>query len=1457
LPDRQTCDNNLQIQPASANEAKLMNQPDSVEEAIFHAAQQIREPDMRDAYLEKACTGNSELRRRIERLLHAGDRAKEFFERNAPELRPELSVTLPIPSALEAPGCVLGRYKLLQQIGEGGCGVVYMAEQEEPVRRRVALKVIKLGMDTKQVIARFEAERQALAMMDHPNIAKVFDAGTTGGGKSETRNPKPEANPKLDIRNQTSEIPAGRPYFVMELVRGIKITDYCDQHHLSTRERLELFIQVCHAIQHAHQKGIIHRDIKPSNILVSLHDDVPVPKVIDFGIAKAIEQKLTDKTLFTAFEQFLGTPAYMSPEQAGRSDLDVDTRSDIYALGVLLYELLTGLTPFDAKTLLSAGVDEMRRIIREQEPVRPSTRLRQTRSAPPASPKAPLASRFSPLATDLDWIVMKCLEKDRTRRYETASGLAQDLERHLKHEPVAARSPSTTYRVEKFVRRNKVMVSSAAAVAAALVLGVVGSTWQAVRATRAELEQSRQRQRAQENEQRAEQARAREEAQRRMAEQQYYCASIGQVQALLEQGQYGRAKHILAQTNLAAWRGWEWGWLERNCNLDLMTLSGEGARLTGVVFSPDGRWMAAGSNDGAVRLWDAETGVARAPWREHSGDVVLLDFSPDSRRLVTASFDGTAKVWDVRTGQSRLTLTGHSNAVWCAAFSPDGKTIATGSSDHTVRLWDADTAACIRQVAAGQDVVMCVAFSPDGWKLAYAGGSGSTWTRSADNAVRIVDLPSGESRTLSGHTHCVSGIAFHPDGYQVATASWDGTAGLGDARSDTALRTLFRLSGLGALLTVAFSPDGRWCAVAGGAMGPEKAEAGVHLIDVATRRAVQVFEGHARMVRGVAFSPDGMRVASTSLDGTLKVWPVRAPPQFLSLEGHDQAVWALAVSPNGQWVATGSLDRTAKLWDLESGRLACTVPVGFPVVSLAFTPEGDRLLTVGRHATAKLWDLHLDRAAPDARAPVGEPVRVLEGHSDTVLCVAVSSQGRYFATGGKDQTARIWDAPSGRLVQVLKGHTDWVLAVAFSPDEARLMTASADRTVSVWEIATSRTLFSLAGHSDRVLQVAWSPDGQRLAIGCQDGTIRLWDAHTGAALLPPLEGHRDGVSSLAFSPDGRRLVTAAGGLSIAKGYTVDNSVFLWDVATGQSLLRLRPHLNVVRAVAFGPDGTRLVTGSADNTARAHSAFAWRLSDDPGDPGASSADRFEHYKRDYWAKFLTAAADATSPRPGRKVETRIFEFNVAVEPRGKTRPFHPIPARDPAAAANQIDLAQVCNVALDEAFLPVSSLDDLDQDWSALPAGLRTLGGVLFDVRGVIQLGRQDPDWSTFPVQAQIPVGRRFRQFHVFQSAIRGELDGAVIGRYRLHYADGDSAELEIRYGRDLRDWRARADAGSLGEHAVVAWSGPPWARAPAGETVRLFRSTYVNPRPDVEVLQIDFVSNMTQSAPLLVAMTVD
>jgi hypothetical protein len=628
------------------------------EREIFLAALQKTPPSERKVFLDRACGNDAALRARVESLLrhHSED---GFLEEPAigAETRPS-----PESVVCEGVGTVIGRYKLLQKIGEGGMGVVYMAEQEEPVRRKVALKVIKLGMDTKQVVARFEAERQALALMDHPNIARVLDGGATD---------------------------TGRPFFVMELVQGVPITEFCDKNQLSVEQRIKLFIPVCQAIQSAHQKGIIHRDLKPTNILVTLNAGVPHPMVIDFGVAKATNQKLTEKTLFTNYATIIGTPAYMSPEQAEMSRLDVDTRTDIYGLGVVLYELLTGTTPFPEKRLRGASYQEMQRIIMEEEPERPSTRLRQKSfSASPSS----LTTFNYPLSTDLDWIVMKCLEKDRTRRYETANGLATDLQRHLDSEPVIARPPSNLYRFQKMVRRNKLVFAAAAMVALALLLGAALATWQAVRA-------SRERD-AKEVALRQAVAAEREQTHlREQVEAEAYESDTLLAQQAIAANNFGRARELLERHRPRSntekdLRGWEWRYLWQQCTSDALAKVWQGTdRISDLAVSHDGKWLAVGQNGdrtavSLLQFVDRTTTVLVTNIAPRRGTDVLLAFSPKapllaycSSKYTATNVQATLHLWNTEIRQSLVECPLRSFC-GCLAFSPDGSALLVTAMNH-------------------------------------------------------------------------------------------------------------------------------------------------------------------------------------------------------------------------------------------------------------------------------------------------------------------------------------------------------------------------------------------------------------------------------------------------------------------------------------------------------------------------------------------------------------------------------------------------------------------------------------------------------------------------------------------------------------------------------------------------------------------------------------------------------
>jgi WD40 repeat protein/tRNA A-37 threonylcarbamoyl transferase component Bud32 len=694
-------------------------------EEIFHEARGIP-PTEQAAYVKGACGEDAGLRSKVEGLLKAHAQVGDFL-RTSEEAPPKTAATV-TSTPREHEGQMIGRYKLLQPIGEGGFGSVWMAEQREPVKRRVALKIIKLGMDTRQVIARFEAERQALATMDHPNIAKVLDAGAT-----ET----------------------GRPYFVMEYIKGVPILEYCDTDKLDTKARLGLFSSVCHAIQHAHQKGIIHRDIKPSNVLVTMHDGVPVPKVIDFGIAKATSSELTAKTLFTEHRQMIGTPAYMSPEQAEMSGLDIDTRSDIYSLGVLLYELLTGTTPFDSKELMSKGFAEMMRIIREVEPHRPSTRLSSLGDTGTRTAQQRHVGDVKKLGLimrgDLDWIVMKCLEKDRRRRYETASGLAADINRHLNDETVTAGAPSAGYKLRKFVKRNRARVIAGGIVAGALLLGVAGTAagmvWALNEKTRADL--------AAGSAGRSEKQARQSEREARFSLADSYLAQAREMRLRREIGFRDAGLKLLGQA--AAVRG---STLELR-NEALANLAQSDLVLESPFASAPDALFGRGAAMQAGRLVcptrtaeflvrpriDTEDGEYRIAPLEEGDETASAGLSPDGRYLIGAfqkrfSYDVRLFGWDVTERRRLWTQPLGPTPKACWAFSPDSPTVAIAHPDRTVKVHDLADGSVVR--------VIPVDLSPSDL-LFLRIGTGSTALLIADSdRARLVrwNLETGASAEL-------------------------------------------------------------------------------------------------------------------------------------------------------------------------------------------------------------------------------------------------------------------------------------------------------------------------------------------------------------------------------------------------------------------------------------------------------------------------------------------------------------------------------------------------------------------------------------------------------------------------------------------------------------------------------------------------------------------------------------
>jgi WD40 repeat protein/serine/threonine protein kinase len=1090
-------------------------------DTLFAQAIEIASARERKEFLAEACRGDPDLHREVEQLVRNHFQAGDFLERPAVGS----AATAAEPAVGERLGTLIGPYKLLEQVGEGGMGLVFVAAQQHPVRRKVALKIIKPGMDSRQVVARFEAERQALALMDHPNIAQVLDGGAT---------------------------PSGRPYFVMELFKGVPITRYCDEHRLTVRQRLELFVPVCQAVQHAHQKGIIHRDLKPSNVLVAPFDSQPVPKVIDFGVAKAVGQPLTDETLHTGFGSVVGTPEYMSPEQAELNNHDVDTRTDVYALGALLYELLAGRPPFRHKELERPDMLETLRLIREEEPAKPSTRLSTAEGLPAlAACRGTEPARLAALVRgELDWIVMKALAKDRNRRYDTASALAADVQRYLRDEPVLAGPPGAGYRLRKWVKRHWGPVLVTSLIVLALLGGIVGATWGLLRATEARavaVDETQQKQAALEAARQSER-----DATDRLWQSLYQQARAGRfsrqtgqrldsLAALAEAARIRPDERLRDEaiaalalpdvrrvpawhssrppgTTTAAYGGHYrlYARADSEGSIRIGTLAGDqeirriasGPIIPGdnLYFSPDERFLLGFGQGNTLCVWRVADG--QPALRDQPRGCNHPAFSPDGRRLAVGQGEWVL-CFDLATGQE-IKRWRTPAPVHALAYHPDNGRLAVGyRSARVVSVYDTASAELARDLPVGALSKPVVAWHPDGERLAVG---------SADPRIQIWNVPAKRQvATLEGHVQDVTDLTFHPDGGLLASSSWDGTLRLWDPSTG---RPLVQLT-----LTLSdrprFSGDGRWLAPA---LHGERAQ----LLEVTPSREYRTLVSSVGASRGTYcggdISPDGGLLAVGMDEGT-RLWDLRSGREVAALPP-----WTVYVSFEGGGKAADALNRSRALltsgrdgllrWpltgdDSEGRRLRLGPPQQLSPLrraGFARTPDG-RILAVVTEVGAinKILDLDARTVRQDLSSHPLAEVKALSG------------DGRWAASSGwHSDRVRLWDVGTGRMVR------EWVLGkranVFFTPD-SRTLVISRDDEFSFWDVATLQPIRRLArdvaqfpGH------VAFSPDGKLMAVEMAPAVLHLKEVATGRTVARLEDPHGDRATWQGFTPDGTQLV---------------------------------------------------------------------------------------------------------------------------------------------------------------------------------------------------------------------------------------------------------------------------------------------------------------------------------------------
>lgn len=1073
-------------------------------EQIFNEISTTEGEHDRIQLLNQLCGSDHKLRIEVEALLASQAGLGSFLHTNTCDLT-EAHVSSDL-----AIGELVGRYKLLQKLGEGGFGVVYMAEQLEPVRRKVALKIVKPGMDSRAIVARFEAERQALAMMDHPHIAKVLDGGTLANG---------------------------RPYFVMELVRGVAITEYCDKKRLAIRDRLSLLVDVCNAVQHAHQKGVIHRDLKPSNIMVTLHDGKPVTKVIDFGIAKALNQELTEKTLFTQYGQMIGTPEYMSPEQAEMSGLDIDTRSDIYSLGVVLYQLLTGTTPITMDRFRQAGYAAMQKLICEEELPKPSTRVSKSTE----EQLIDLADHRSVTSVDLrreiegdlDWIVMKSLDKERDRRYATAKDMADDVQRFLSDSPVLARPPSLLYKFRKYAKRNRGLLVAASVLAASLISCTVVSLFFAFSAQRAYRVANAER-----NDSLL--AKAAEQKQRTIAEDQasaiaLQAASLENQAKQLSESNY-RLRIASAQDHIGLGdvlsarqmldvcpenaRNWEWSRLDYSAQsfepvLEvspksscfaisgqyLVTLGRDSLTEDRTSVSSDSNW---------VKLWNASDGTPIKQVEVEIPRLTMLAVGPEGKKLLLGGADGSVLLTEFPSMKKIWFRSVAADRIDGLSFTTDGSRCLVASWDHTISILDVADGNQLNRSAPVEDQLRGAVVAKS--KNMFATANASNWMRAGE--ARIWSTLDGRLlKSLETYQRGCANIAFDRDGEIMVTVGEDGSARIWNTKTWNQIGSL--QSTTSPAISAALNDEGTLLAI-----------------------------GHS--------------------SGLVTIWNFRRKSMLASFNANKAHVYWLEFADDGMSLFTHGLDKIRK-WDL--GVINC-LELGLPhhdgVCSVAFNRSGSRLATGGANRCLTVWDLSEGM----------EEERVY--HPDSILAVAWSPDDSMIATHCANGMVRIFDGSTKQLVhkiKVLEADYYWQFnCLSFSPDSKSLCVGSGN-DVAIFDSSTAKQIALLKKHTGRVYSLALSVNGDLIATGGADQSIIIWDAEKQKP-IHEINGHTSMVSCLEFSDDSRMLVSAA--------ISEDNRMRVWDVASGQEIRSL-PNASggYIYDASFCNDNTRIVHGNED------------------------------------------------------------------------------------------------------------------------------------------------------------------------------------------------------------------------------------------------------------------------------------